>query len=67
MTVDKLGENKVLIILCTKDMEDFSIDFEKMDIYDSNSRKALIKIMKLGCSKAGVGDTEWDCVNVGRP
>ena len=54
MTVDKLGENKVLIILCNKDMEEFSIDFERVNLHDSDSRRALIKIMKLGCSKAGV-------------
>lgn len=54
MTVDKLGENKVLIILCNKDMEEFSIDFERVNFHDSDSRRALIKIMKLGCSKAGV-------------
>ena len=54
MTVDKLGENKVLIILCNKDMEDYSIDFVGNNLYDSDLRKALINIMKLGCSKAGV-------------
>lgn len=54
LTVDKLGENKVLIILCNKDMEDYSIDFVGNNLYDSDLRKSLIKIMKLGCSKAGV-------------
>ena len=47
LTVDKLGENKVLIVLCTKDMEDYSIDFVGNNLYDSDLRKALIKIMKL--------------------
>ena len=45
MTVDKLGENKVLIILCNKDMEDYSIDFVGNNLYDSDLRKALINIM----------------------
>ena len=71
MTVDKLGENKVLIILCNKDMEDYSIDFVGNNLYDSDLRKALINIMKLGCSKAGVEicnrnvDIFCYCVNYG--
>lgn len=54
MTVDKLGENKVLIILCMQDIEDFSLNLNEMNLYDSNLRKTLIEIMKLGCTKAGV-------------
>ncbi len=54
MTVDKLDENRVLIILCEKDMEDFSLDYDKMDMNDLHSRKVLMRIMQLACFKSGI-------------
>lgn len=54
MTVSNLGENRVLIILCEKDMEDFSLDFDKLSLDDSHSRKVLLRIMNVACRKSGI-------------
>ncbi len=54
MTVDKIGENRVLIVLCGKDMEDFSIDFNTLSLDDLHSRKILLRILQLACMKSGI-------------
>lgn len=54
MTVNNLGENRVLIILCEKDMKDFSLDFDRLSIDDGHSRKILLRIMNLACRKSGI-------------
>ncbi len=54
MTVDKLAENRVLIVLCDKDMEDFALDFERLSLNEIHSRKILLRIMQLACRKTGI-------------
>lgn len=54
MTVDKLADNRVLIILCDKDMEDFSLDYDTLSLDDSHSRRVLMRIMQLACIKTGI-------------
>ena len=54
LTVNNLGGNRVLVILCEKDMEDFSLDFDKLSLDDSHSRKVLLRIMNVACRKSGI-------------
>jgi hypothetical protein len=54
LTVEKLDENRVLIILCDKDFNDFSLNYDKMSLDDSHSRNILMKIFRLACTKAGI-------------
>lgn len=54
MTVDKLAENRVLIILCDKDMADFALDFESLSLNEIHSRRILLRIMQLACRKTGI-------------
>ena len=54
MTIDKLADNRVLIVLCKQDMSDFSLDYAKMNFEDSHSRKMLMRILRLACMKEGI-------------
>lgn len=54
MTVDKLSENTVLIILYTKDMHNLSLELSEQNRDDAAFRKSIIKIMKYACAKAGL-------------
>ena len=54
MTIDRLGENRVLIILNNKDMNDFSINFDTLSLNDTHSRKILMRIMQVACFKSGI-------------
>lgn len=54
LTVNRLSDNRVLIILCGKDMEEFSLKYDKMNLDDSHSRKIIIRLMQLACGKSGI-------------
>lgn len=54
MTVDQLGCNRILIKLCEKDMNDFSLDFDTLSFTDAHSRKIILRILQLACFKTGV-------------
>ncbi len=54
MTVDKLSSNKVLIVLCTKDMEDYRLDYNTLSLNDIHCRKILMRILQIACSKSGI-------------
>ncbi|MCH5297328.1 MAG: adaptor protein MecA [Ruminococcus sp.] len=54
MTIDKLADNRVLIVLCKQDMSDFSLDYSKMKFDDGHSRKVLMRILRLACMKEGI-------------
>lgn len=54
MTVDKIADNRVLIVLCEKDMKDFSLDYNKMSMEDNHSRRILLRILQLACVKTGL-------------
>lgn len=54
MTVDRLGENRVLLILCPQDMEEYSIDFEQLSLDDKSSRIGLVRLMRFACNETGI-------------
>lgn len=54
MTVDKLSDNRVLIVLCRQDMEDYRLDLETLSLSDAHSRKILMRIMHTACFKSGI-------------
>lgn len=54
LTIDKLAENRVLIVLCDKDMDDYSLDYNKMNLDDVHSRKILMKLLQLACLQSGI-------------
>ena len=54
LTVNRLSDNRVLIILCGKDMEEFSLKYDTMDLEDLHSRKILMRLMQVACRKSGI-------------
>ena len=52
MTVDKLGDNKLLIKLDESDMENFELDFGKMSFKNEDNQKVIIGLMRLACCRA---------------
>lgn len=54
MTVEKLSENRALIILCSQDIRDFSLSFDTLGLNDIHSRRILLRIMRLACQKTGL-------------
>lgn len=63
MTVNKLGENRVLIILGEQDMNDFSLDFNNMNLDDSHSRHVLTRLTHSACKSSGI-DTGGKSLNI---
>lgn len=54
MTIDKLADDRVLIVLCKQDMSNFSLDYGRMNFEDSHSKKMLMRILRLACIKEGI-------------
>lgn len=54
LTVDKINHNKILITLCGEDMQNFELEYSKLSLYDSHSRRILLRILNLACFKTGV-------------
>lgn len=54
MTIEQLDTRKVLISLCSEDMENFELRFNDMSFCDEHSRKVLLRLMRLACMKTGV-------------
>ena len=63
MTVDKLGDNKLLIKLDESDMENFELDFGKMSFKNEDNQKVIIGLMRLACCRAGL-DTNGKNVKI---
>ena len=63
MTVDKLGNNKLLIKLDESDMENFELDFGKMSFKNEDNQKVIIGLMRLACCRAGL-DTNGKNVKI---
>ena len=38
MTINKLDESRVLVVLAQRDMSDFALDFQEMGMQDDHSR-----------------------------
>lgn len=54
MTIEQLDKSKVLISLCKEDMDKFSLDIRNMSFCDEHSRKVLLRLLQLACSKTGI-------------
>lgn len=54
MTIDKLTDNRVLIVLCKQEMNAFSLDYNRMKFDDSHTRRVLMRILHLACVKEGI-------------
>lgn len=54
MTVDRFGNDKLLIRLGAEDMEMYELDYKKMNFESDYSRKIIIGLMQLACCRAGL-------------
>lgn len=54
MTIEQLDTTKVLISLCSEDMEKFALRFNDMSFCDEHSKKVLLRLTQLACMKTGV-------------
>lgn len=54
MTVNRLGDNRVLVTLCHSEMNDYLLDFQKMSMSDSHSRRVLLRIMQMALRRSGI-------------
>lgn len=54
MTIEQIDKSKVMILLGTEDMRDFSLEYETLSFSDPHSRRILNRLLKLACTKTGV-------------
>jgi len=54
LTINKLDESRVLVVLAQTDMSDFALDFQEMGLRDDHSRKILLRLTRLACRKSGI-------------
>ena len=54
MTIEQIDKGKVLIVLGSSDMRDFSLDYSKMSFSDPHSKRILIRLLTLACLKTGI-------------
>ncbi len=54
MTIEQLDESKVLISLCSEDMDDFKLRFSDMSFCSEHSKRILLRLLQLACNRAGV-------------
>lgn len=54
MTIEQLDKSKVLISLCKEDMDSFDLNLGNMSFCDEHSRKVLLRLLQLACSKTGI-------------
>ena len=63
LTINRLDDSRVLVVLGGKDMSDFALDFSAMNLSDSHSRKILLRLTRLACRKSGI-DTQGRRLNI---
>lgn len=63
MTINRLDERRVLVVLCGDDMRDFALNGKAMSMADAHSRKILLRLTRLACSRSGI-DTRGKRLNV---
>lgn len=63
MTINRLGENRLLIVLCEQDIADHSLDFQNINFDDKNQRLSVIGLMRSACRSSGI-DTGGRRVNI---
>ncbi len=54
MTVNKLAENRVLIILGGEEMKSYNLEFEKLSFENSHSRRVMLRLIQVACRKSGI-------------
>ena len=54
MTIEQIDETRLIIALCSEDMQVFSLDFDTMGFNDPHSRKILKRLLKLAGSRTGL-------------
>ncbi|MCR5652875.1 MAG: adaptor protein MecA [Ruminococcus sp.] len=54
MTIEQIDPSKVMIVLGSSDMKDFSLEYSTLSFKDPHSRKILSRLLTLACSKTGM-------------
>ena len=54
MTIEQIDPGKVMIVLGSNDMKDFSLEYNTLSFKDPHSRKILSRLLTLACSKTGM-------------
>ena len=54
MTIEQIDPGKVMIVLGSNDMKDFSLEYSTLSFKDPHSRKILSRLLTLACSKTGM-------------
>lgn len=54
MTIEQIDKGKVMIVLGSNDMKDFSLEYSTLSFNDPHSRKILSRLLTLACSKTGM-------------
>lgn len=54
MTIEQIDPSKVIIVLGSSDMKDFSLEYSTLSFSDPHSRKILSRLLTLACSKTGM-------------
>lgn len=53
MKIEQIDNSKVVINLCSRDMEDYKLEYEQISFQNNHSRKILVRLLRLVCSKTG--------------
>lgn len=54
MTIEQIDSSKLLITLCSCDMEDYRLEFGTMGFENPHSRKILNRLINIVCTKTGL-------------
>ena len=54
MTINRLDERRVLVVLADSDMSDFALNFAEMGMDNAHSRLIILRLTKLACRKTGI-------------
>ncbi len=54
MTIEQIDTGKVMIVLGSSDMKDFSLEYKTLSFSDPHSRKILSRLLTLACTKTGL-------------
>lgn len=54
MTINRLDERRVLVVLADRDMSDFALDFAEMGMDNAHSRLIIMRLTRLACQKTGI-------------
>ena len=54
MKISQLSDTKVLITLCSDDMKNFGLDFQKIGLSDPHSKKILSRLCTLACASNSI-------------